>query len=109
MQVFILICLSLIVLSAAASGLPGCDNQVAIGDRGVVVERATGSVVIVNSTSQEVLCRINGLGDLSHASMVFSRDEQFAYVFGRDGGLSKVDVLNGRLQKRIIQSGNVHL
>ncbi|MDK1023722.1 MAG: cytochrome D1 domain-containing protein [Gammaproteobacteria bacterium] len=106
MQVFILICLSLIVLSAAASGLPGCDNQVAIGDRGVVVERATGSVVIVNSTSQEVLCRINGLGDLSHASMVFSRDEQFAYVFGRDGGLSKVDVLNGRLQKRIIQSGN---
>ena len=89
-----------------AAALPGCNDGVAIGDRGVIVERASGSVVIVNSTNLEILCRVAGLGDLSHASMVFSRDERYAYIFGRDGGLSKVDVLNGHLVKRIIQSGN---
>ena len=93
-------------LVAQASELPGCDPGVGIGDRGVIVERASGSVVIVNSTRRELLCRIDGLGDLSHATMVFSRDEQFAYLFGRDGGLSKIDVLNGSLNNRIVQSGN---
>ncbi len=91
---------------AVKTSLPGCKNNVAIGDRGVIIERATGSVVIINSTQLEVLCRIEGLGDLSHASLVYSRDEQFAYVFGRDGGLTKIDVLNGILVKRVIQAGN---
>ena len=106
MRLLTIICLFLISLPASTTDLPGCSGRVAIGDRGVIVERATGSVVIVNSTRREVLCRVTGLGDLSHASMVFSRDEQYAYIFGRDGGLSKVDVLNGRLEKRIVQSGN---
>ena len=106
MRCLSLICLLVISLSAHSEKLPGCSDRVAIGDRGVIVERASGSVVIVNSTSQQLLCRVDGLGDLSHASMVFSRDERYAYVFGRDGGLSKVDVLNGRLEKRIIQAGN---
>lgn len=101
-----LFCLLVISLSAHTADLPGCSDREAIGDRGVIVERASGSVVIVNSTSQQLLCRVTGLGDLSHASMVFSRDERYAYVFGRDGGLSKVDVLNGHLEKRIIQAGN---
>ena len=38
--------------------------------------------------------------------MVYSRDQRYAYIFGRDGGLSKVDILLQRLDKRIIQSGN---
>ena len=46
------------------------------------------------------------LGDLSHASVVFSRDGRFAYVFGRDGGLSKVDLLRRRLVARVMQAGN---
>lgn len=89
-----------------AKDLIGCDADVGIGDRGVIIERTTGSVVIVNHDSNQVLCRVTGLGDLSHASVVFSKNEQFAYVFGRDGGLSKIDVLHGSLIKRIIQSGN---
>ena len=36
--------------------------------------------------------RVEGLGDLSHASVVFSRDGASAYVFGRDGGLTMVDL-----------------
>jgi len=76
------------------------------GDLGVVVERADGSVQIVDTTRKTSLFRVTGLGDLSHASVVFSRDERYAYVFGRDGGLSKVDLLCGRIEKRVVQAGN---
>jgi protein NirF len=47
-----------------------------------------------------------GLGDLSHASAVFSRDGRYAFVFGRDGGLTKVDLLEGEVDKRIVLAGN---
>ena len=76
------------------------------GDLGVVIERAAGSVLIVDTTHNSVLARVEGLGDLSHASLVYSRDARYAYVFGRDGGLTKVDLLNARIEKRVIQSGN---
>jgi len=76
------------------------------GDLAVIIERASGSVQIVDTTRRISLGRVEGLGDLSHASVVFSRDERFAYVFGRDGGLSKIDILKRKIDKRIIQSGN---
>ncbi|MEN8107272.1 MAG: cytochrome D1 domain-containing protein [Pseudomonadota bacterium] len=76
------------------------------GDLGVVIERASGSVQIVDTTAKSSLFRVEGLGDLSHASVVFSRDERYAYVFGRDGGLSKIDLLCGTLVKRVLQAGN---
>ena len=76
------------------------------GDLGIVIERATGSLQVLDTTARTSLFRVTGLGDLSHASAVFSRDERYAYVFGRDGGLSKVDLLCGRLEKRVVQAGN---
>ena len=76
------------------------------GDLGLVIERASGQVTLVNTTSKSAYARIGGLGDLSHASAVYSRDGRYAYVFGRDGGLSKIDLLEARMVKRIIQSGN---
>ena len=76
------------------------------GDLGVIVERATGQLLIVEHSNTSVLAEVDGLGDLSHASVVFSRDERYAYVFGRDGGLTKVDLLSGKVDKRILQSGN---
>jgi protein NirF len=76
------------------------------GDLGIVIERASGSVQIIETSGNTSLGRIEGLGDLSHASAVFSRDEQYAYIFGRDGGLSKIDIINKTLVKRIVQSGN---
>ena len=76
------------------------------GDLGIVVERASGAVQIIETTTHTSLARIEGLGDLSHASAVFSRDGRYAYVFGRDGGLSKVDLLQRRLAKRVVQAGN---
>lgn len=76
------------------------------GDLGVVIERASGRIQIVESSGMSALGGVDGLGDLSHASVVFSRDGRYAYVFGRDGGLSKVDLLARRLERRIVQGGN---
>ncbi len=100
-QLLIILLTSILALTAAsAAELRGT------GDLGVIIERATGSVQIVETSGQTSLARIEGLGDLSHASIVFSRDQRFAYVFGRDGGLSKIDLLEQKTVKRIIQAGN---
>ena len=74
---------------AAAAGGDGILRGT--GDLGIVVERAAGSLQVIETTGRTSLCRIEGLGDLSHASAVFRRDGRFAFVFGRDGGLTKVD------------------
>ena len=94
--------LALLPLSAQAAG-PAMRGT---GDLGVVIERATGSVLIVETTGRSILARIDGLGDLSHAALVFSPDQRHAFVFGRDGGLTKIDILEQRIVKRIIQGGN---
>jgi protein NirF len=76
------------------------------GDLGVVIERDAGRVQVVDTTARASLGRVNGLGDLSHASVVFARDGRYAYVFGRDGGLTKVDLLLRRIDRRVMQAGN---
>ena len=88
--------------------LAGCagTNLRGTGDLGVVIERASGSVQIVDTTHRIRLAKVEGLGDLSHASISYSRDARYAYVFGRDGGLTKVDLLTRRIARRIIQGGN---
>lgn len=84
----------------------GAEQLRGTGDLGLVIERATGSVQIIETSTNSSLARIEGFGDLSHASAVFSRDERFAYVFGRDGGLTKVDMLSHKIVGRVLQSGN---
>ena len=81
-------------------------RYLATGDMGLIIERAIGKISIIETTNHSKLATIDGLGDLSHASAVYSRDEQFAYIFGRDGGLTKVDMLAQKIDRRIIQSGN---
>ena len=76
------------------------------GDLGLIIERASGSVLVINTSRHQVLGRVEGLGDLSHASVVYSRDARYGYVFGRDGGLTKVDLLSRSIADRVIQSGN---
>jgi protein NirF len=99
-----LICVILTAPGSAAAGAHGMLRGT--GDLGIVVERAAGSVQVIDTTGRTSLCRIEGLGDLSHASAVFSRDGRFAFVFGRDGGLTKVDLLAGRIERRVVQAGN---
>ena len=96
----LLLLLALASASAAAQPLRGT------GDLGVVIERAAGRVQVIDTTSRTALATIPGLGDLSHASVVFSRDGRYAYVFGRDGALSKVDLLAQRVERRVPQASN---
>lgn len=98
------------VLTAAALAFAAVGSTLAAergtGDLGIVIERAAGSIQIIETTGRTSLARVEGLGDLSHASAVFGRDGRHAYVFGRDGGLSKVDLLAAKVVKRVVQAGN---
>lgn len=95
-----LILLALVLQGCAQAPLRGT------GDLGVVIERAAGSVGIVETSGRTLLGRVEGLGDLSHASLNFSRDARYAYVFGRDGGLTQVDLLQQKIVRRTLQAGN---
>ena len=76
------------------------------GDMGIVIEREAARVLVVDRSTHRSLFRVEGFGDLSHASAVFSPDERYAYIFGRDGGLSRLDILCGEITHRVIQGGN---
>ena len=91
------------LLLAGCAGVPAATGT---GDLGVVVARSTGTLAIVNTSQRTLLAEVKGLGDLSHASVVFSRDGRYAYVFGRDGGLTQVDLLRERIVHRVMQAGN---
>lgn len=91
---------------ATTLGTAALSDTIATGDLGLVIERAKGSVLLVDQSDRASLARIEGLGDLSHASLVYSPDERFAYVFGRDGGLTKVDIVERKIANRVVQGGN---
>lgn len=98
----LLTAMALVLSGALATGA----QAQATGDLGLVVERASGSLLVVDQSERVRIGRIEGLGDLSHASLVYSPDQRFAFVFGRDGGLTKVDILTREVVGRIMQAGN---
>jgi protein NirF len=96
-----------VLLLAACSQMPQAPTRIqGTGDLGLVVERASGSLQLLNTSTRSALGRVQGLGDLSHASLVYSRDGAHAYVFGRDGALSKVHLPSLSVVARVQQSGN---
>ncbi|NMM10001.1 MAG: protein nirF [Polaromonas sp.] len=101
-----------VAATPALALLPGCaafapnEASVGTGDLGVVIERSRGTLALVNTSSRTLLAEIGGLGDLSHASVVFSRDGASAFVFGRDGALTRVNLLTRRITARLMQAGN---
>lgn len=98
---------AVLTVASAVSAPASADCEVrGTGDLGLVVERAVGRVQLIDTTTRSSLAEIDGLGDLSHASLVYARDGRYAFVFGRDGGLTKVDLLCRRVDKRVVQAGN---
>lgn len=100
MKLLLTIALTIFAFASQAAELRGT------GDLGLIIERASGSALIVDTSAREQLARVEGLGDVSHASVVFSRDARHAFVFGRDGGLTKLDLLAGEIVARKLQAGN---
>ena len=96
----------LLALLLATPTLVRADELRGTGNLGLVIERSSASALIVDTTQHKTIGRVEGLGDLSHASVVFSPDQRYAYVFGRGGNLSKVDMLTSTLVKRVVQAGN---
>ena len=66
----------------------------------VVVEREKGRIAVFDTIDHELLGRVEGLGNLRHGTLVFSRDARYAYIIARDGTLSKVDLIEMRLDKQ---------
>ena len=97
------VAIAAVMLCACAAQPPALRGT---GDLGVIVEREAGRLKLIETSGRTELATIAGLGDLSHASVVYSRDARYAYVFGRDGGLSKVDLLATRVVARVVQAGN---
>lgn len=101
---------NLLGASGAAAGLAllgGCATPTrGTGDLGVVVQRGRGALAVVNTSERRVVGEIEGLGDLSHAAVVYGRDGAQAYVFGRDGALTHVDIARPRILGRLQQAGN---
>jgi protein NirF len=97
---------TVVVAGLVAIGALAALVEAARAELGLVVERASGSLQLVDNAKRTSLSRIEGLGDLSHASLVYSGDGRFAYVFGRDGGLTKVELASAKVAARVVQAGN---
>lgn len=95
-----------LLLAACALAPVSATSAIGTGDLGLVVGRAGGSLTVVNTSSKTALGTITGLGDLSHASLVYGRDGAHAYVFGRDGALTKVNLISQRIEARLQQADN---
>jgi protein NirF len=91
----------LVALGAVAALVEAAHAEI-----GLVVERASGSLQLVDNAKRASVGRVEGLGDLSHASLVYSGDGRYAYVFGRDGGLTKVELAAAKVVARVVQAGN---
>jgi protein NirF len=64
-----------------------------VGSRVFVVERASGSLAVYDLVERKLLAqRITDLGNLRHATMIFSPDLRFGYLATRSGQVSRIDL-----------------
>jgi len=85
------VALASISLGAAAS--PRLAQAGGIGSRVFVVERESGSLAVYDFVARNLLPnRITGLGNLRHATMIFSPDLRYGYLATRSGQVSRIDL-----------------
>lgn len=64
-----------------------------VGSRVFVVERASGTLAVYDYMERKLLPeRIGDLGNLRHATMVFSPDLKYGYLSSRQGKVSRIDL-----------------
>ncbi|MBW2714402.1 MAG: protein nirF [Deltaproteobacteria bacterium] len=71
----------------------GVASAAGVGSRVFVVERASGSLAVYDYMERKLLPdRITDLGNLRHATMVFSPDLKYGYLSSRQGKVSRIDL-----------------
>ncbi|MBI3753178.1 MAG: protein nirF [Deltaproteobacteria bacterium] len=93
-------CFSLLIFSKAIAFAADKDTY-GTASLMVIVERESGSVIVIDSSRHKFLGRVSGLGNLTHATVKFSKDARFAYVIARDASVSKIDLLSLKLVKKV--------
>ena len=83
----------LALLMGIAAALDASAKPGGIGSRVFVVERASESLAIYDFVARKLLpTRITGLGNLRHATMIFSPDLRYGYLATRNGQVSRIDL-----------------
>ncbi len=76
-----------------------------IGSRVFVVERETGSLAVYDFIERKLLPkRITGLGNMRHATMIFSPDLRYGYLSSRSGQVSRIDLETMEIAGSILTS-----
>ena len=81
-------------------------SEGALGTRVFVIERATGTVAVVDYREMRLIKRIAVDADLKHASMVFEPGLRYGYIATRSGHLVRVDVERAEPAGRVATSKN---
>ena len=78
-----------------------------VGSRVFVVERESGSLAVYDFVERKLLPkRITGLGNLNHATMIFSPDLRYGYLATRGGKVSRIDLEKLELAGELFTSEN---
>jgi len=84
---------ALAMIIFGVSALAASAESGGIGSRVFVVERASESLAVYDFVARKLLpTRITGLGDLRHATMIFSPDLRYGYLATRNGQVSRIDL-----------------
>jgi protein NirF len=87
-----------VVTALASSGvvaiaLASAAETGGIGSRVFIVERESGSLAVYDFVARKLMPnRITGLGNLRHATMIFSPDLRYGYLATRNGQVSRIDL-----------------
>ncbi|MEW6775064.1 MAG: cytochrome D1 domain-containing protein [Bdellovibrionota bacterium] len=87
----------LLTLALLASSLGACASSVGVGARIYVVQRESESLAVYDAVAGEILpSSIRKLGNMRHATMVFSKDLRWGYLATRNGLLSRINLATGK-------------
>lgn len=96
-----LILFSLSAPPSAPAAEPSAAPAWGTGALVVVVEREDASVLVIDSSRHVLLGRVEGLGNLRHGTVKFSRDGRYAYTLGREAHVSKIDLYTLKVVRQV--------
>jgi len=96
-----------LTLSFLAASLSACATPAGVGARIYVVQRESESLAIYDAAAGKILpAAIQKLGNMRHATMVFSKDLRWGYLATRNGLLSRIDLATGEQAGAVQTSEN---